>query len=1001
MVDKLVFVSQLDNQQPFFVPDNRTHQVWNNPNNPIQNNDAARSWVRNQSLDIQIDYEIADLDTITNSSLKRSPMVFYEEPNTVVPSTVVPSFVYSDRYVLLQTYTFHNTDMNTPITNLEFYQFLHSHGANIYTAAVHSCYASNSISDGLQYYVPFDSVHQTGNFRYDITQWNDPKRYPQHVDYAGFSSTREPNWIDNDTFNGHSGRPAEGTHVHIENRQLNNIARLYNQEVGGAMGWDMGTLDPNESITMTIAFLCSHAAPVEAPITLDKTDDVAMGDCRDLDEEITYTINWQNYSDEPAFDAVLVDYLPAGVTYPITYSFDSNFNLISSDPNYNEENHTYTWHLGTIAANSSGSVQLTVAVNEASEPGLELHNSAILSSSLGTAEATEDTLVCCWDTDDGIIYVNAAATGYNNGTDWVNAYTDLQRALMRAAAGCSSVNTIYVAGGMYSPGREAESVFVIPAGVSVYGGYVGEGPNANTRNPKLYQTILSGLGGAQRNETVVQMGNNTLLDGCVVQDSALYGQGILCRDVDSAVIANCIVKNNESYGIYADNSDVEITWSSIRENGYDGIYHSGNSRSIVVENCSIASNQRHGIYIKDSVASFKNNAICNNGISGTSYFGIRCINPKAIPIVYNNTIIYNRNEAFSYADSDPNHVNKPDIQNCILWYNNVDGNKEQFSGWKIRPKYSCVYDPNCPEGLNYSLDPNSNFSGKPGFAYPYNNDPNVAINVHLNWDSYCKDRGNPTHGNGDVGLNDIDKEERILDNRVDIGADEIGCEDIFNVRDWNADGLVNLVEFNIFSKAWLSHDPNDLGLNDPNNPMNDPNSPYYVSQADKERWNPVCNFTSSGDSRHVIDVADLLVFIDADPNSSTNTDRWLWQACWLSEEWQEQVASPPMMMAISQPQQMAATAIPIETQIAEMSAEPIPMEAAVVEVAVPEKSIEEQLAELKGSAKWLEELWKTEVELQNEIDAASWKEFMDAVYENVQELEQLNAQTLSESEELQ
>ncbi len=578
----------------FFIPDNKLHQVWNNPNNPILGDDAARTWVRNQSLEVQIDYEFADLDTITNSTLKRSPMVFYADPNVVVPSVV-----YSDRYVILQTYTFSNKDPNTPITNLKFYQFLHSHGANVYAATVSSCYASGSVLDGLQYYVPFDSIHQVDNFRYDIVQWNDPKRYPEHVDYVCFSSTVAPNWIDNDLYEGghsrNSTKPLRGTHIHIEDRQLNNVSGIYNQEVGGAMGWNLGTLNPNETTSITIAFMSSHAAPVEAPITLDKTDDVAMGDCRDLNEEITYTINWQNYSSQAAQNVVLTDYLPAGVMYPVTYSFDSNFNLISSDPNYNEENHTYTWQLGTIAANSSGSKTLTVVVNEASEPGLSLHNRAVLASSLGTAEAERYTKVCCWDTDDGIIYVNAAATGYNNGTNWANAYTDLQRALARAGAGCSGVHTIHIAGGVYSPGREPESVFVIPAGVSIYGGYLGEGPNANTRNPKLYQTILSGLGGAQRNETVVRMGNETLLNGCVVQDSDNYG--ILGMDVDFEIVG-CTIKENENYGIYAENSNVEIAWCSVKDNGYDGIRHIGNSKNIVVENCQIQRNLRNGLYIR-------------------------------------------------------------------------------------------------------------------------------------------------------------------------------------------------------------------------------------------------------------------------------------------------------------------------------------------------------------------------------------------------------------------
>ena len=46
------------------------------------------------------------------------------------------------------------------------------------------------------------------------------------------------------------------------------------------------------------------------------------------------------------------------------------------DPNYNAEDHSYIWNLGTIDPNTSGCVELTVTVNENAEPGMYLHNVA-------------------------------------------------------------------------------------------------------------------------------------------------------------------------------------------------------------------------------------------------------------------------------------------------------------------------------------------------------------------------------------------------------------------------------------------------------------------------------------------------------------------------------------------------------------------------------------------------------------------------------------------------
>ena len=44
------------------------------------------------------------------------------------------------------------------------------------------------------------------------------------------------------------------------------------------------------------------------------------------------------------------------------------------------------------------------------------------------------------------LYVNASATGANNGTSWTDAYTDLQDALDN---NCAGVTEIWVAAGTY------------------------------------------------------------------------------------------------------------------------------------------------------------------------------------------------------------------------------------------------------------------------------------------------------------------------------------------------------------------------------------------------------------------------------------------------------------------------------------------------------------------------------------------------------------------------
>ena len=88
-----------------------------------------------------------------------------------------------------------------------------------------------------------------------------------------------------------------------------------------------------------------------------------------------------------------------------------------------------------------------------------------------------------------------------------------------------------------------------------------------------------------------------------------------------------------------------------------------------------------------------------------------------------------------------------------------------------------------------------------------------------------------------------------------IGADEVySCDDdlseddIYKSLDWNADGVINLVEFSEFSAAWLSHDPNEF---------TDPN---FIDPNDSINWNDKCNIVTTGDSTYVIDLADMTEF---------------------------------------------------------------------------------------------------------------------------------------------
>jgi hypothetical protein len=203
-------------------------------------------------------------------------------------------------------------------------------------------------------------------------------------------------------------------------------------------------------------------------------------------------------------------------------------------------------------------------------------------------------------------------------------------------------------------------------------------------------------------------------------------------------------------------------------------------------------------------------------------------------------------------------------------------------------------------------------------------------------------------------------------NNVHIGAYEIDCEDVSNALDWNADGIVNLFEFNRLAKVWLAHDPNDPAVSDPNHPdyeyhTADPNGPGYVTSASIAAWYPhghTFNYVTTGASQHRIDLADLLYWLDE--------ALWLWTACWvdLPETQSQQMMTGGEMLLMGGFESMT-----LQTE------------------AVPEKTVLEQMTELANTIVQLENLWLTEPDIQQTINPDEWNRFMGAVYQNLYDLQ--------------
>lgn len=159
-----------------------------------------------------------------------------------------------------------------------------------------------------------------------------------------------------------------------------------------------------------------------------------------------------------------------------------------------------------------------------------------------------------------IVFVNAAATGANNGTSWEDAYKELSTAINATPGVSPGSIDIWVAKGTYKPTTSTvrQIAFTPKAGHQIFGGFAGTETSRDERNINTNPTILSGdIGGvgnpADNSNSVVTFGGaitaTTVLDGFTVQDGnangpIVMGGGILGANGAAPTLAHLKVKSN-------------------------------------------------------------------------------------------------------------------------------------------------------------------------------------------------------------------------------------------------------------------------------------------------------------------------------------------------------------------------------------------------------------------------------------------------------------------------
>ncbi len=216
-----------------------------------------------------------------------------------------------------------------------------------------------------------------------------------------------------------------------------------------------------------------------------------------------------------------------------------------------------------------------------------------------------------------LCYVHSQAPPGGDGLSWQTAFNDLSEALTIVAEG----DELWIAGGSYTPSYKTNpadprtATFLIPGGISLYGGFQGTEDLRSQRNWRQYPTTLTGdLQGdndsANNSYHVVTLDFNknkgSLLDGFIItggnangSGTHLYGGGIFASS-SSLILRNSTIMGNQASqkggALYNyNNKAMQLQGVSFLENQAlnGGAIYNGSS-VLEAEQCTFSENYAQG-----------------------------------------------------------------------------------------------------------------------------------------------------------------------------------------------------------------------------------------------------------------------------------------------------------------------------------------------------------------------------------------------------------------------
>ena len=398
----------------------------------------------------------------------------------------------------------------------------------------------------------------------------------------------------------------------------------------------------------------------------------------------------------------------------------------------------------------------------------------------------------------GYIYVDANATGNNNGISWTNAYTNLNDALAVA----QNNEEIWIATGTYTPSTSDRNASFTLTATQLSDRVVGSN-----------ETILSGdlLGNddtavsfvnstrSDNSYTVVSLiGENPLLDGLTITaghanatsgaTETRYGGGINKNaSIRNVTLNNCKLTKN-----------IATEASGAIAGGYNVF---GGTGSMVISNCEFSENLSaigaaiYSANLSTAVISYTvsntlfsknkatNTSSATNGFAGSSMW-LRSYGSGSniVTTISNCTFVDNVDDGANAAMNNLNRVtlaltkntnsnHTATLSNCLFW------NNKASSGATARPIGGFIESGISSATVINSTD-ETNFTGITLSGTSANNNSSDPLFTDLAGGDYTLSLGSPAIDSGDnanvIGTTDLLGNQRVFNTVVDRGVYEFG-----------------------------------------------------------------------------------------------------------------------------------------------------------------------------------------------------------------------------------